>query len=151
MAMEGKTPREKVEGGTGFKVEKRFKTVYQRIVTGKASSRSKTGWRSRKRVLKAPPETPVTGETVKDPEKESVYAGEEALVRAIESSGDRRFMVMLASSWTKLFVDGQAFMMRIKPEKRTKVKASGTAMKAMEGAGAEMQRPHPSITKTMRA
>jgi hypothetical protein len=80
MAMKEKTPREKVEGGTGFKVEKRFKTVYQRIVTGIASSRSKTGWRFRKRVLKAPPETPVTGETVKDPEKESVYAGEEALV-----------------------------------------------------------------------
>jgi hypothetical protein len=74
-AMEGKSPRAKVEGGTGFKVKWRHETVYQRTAAGTASD-CKNRWRSRKRELKAPPETPAEGEFAKDPEKESAYAGE---------------------------------------------------------------------------
>jgi hypothetical protein len=72
--MEGKTSRAKVEGGTGFKVKWRHDTEYQRTAAGTASD-CKNRWRSRKWVMKAPPETPAEGELVKDPKKESAYAG----------------------------------------------------------------------------
>jgi hypothetical protein len=78
--MEGNTPRVKVEGGTGFKVKWRHGTVYQRTAAGIASD-CRNRWRSRKRELKAPPETPAEGELAKDPKKESAYAGEALLKR----------------------------------------------------------------------
>jgi hypothetical protein len=45
----------------------------------------------------------------------------------------------------------QAFMMRIKPEKRLRVKHSEAAMKAREGAGVLTNVPHLFIAKTMKA
>jgi hypothetical protein len=74
-ARKGKTPRAKVEGGTGFKVKWRHDTVYQRTTTGIASNCEKQRKVS-KAGRKAPPETPVVGEHAKDPIKESAYAGE---------------------------------------------------------------------------
>jgi hypothetical protein len=75
MAMKGKTPWEKVEDGTGFKAGRRQTAVYQRTGSGKASGCEKQIEVS-KAGMKAPPETPGPGETVRDPEKESAYAGE---------------------------------------------------------------------------
>jgi hypothetical protein len=73
-AMEGKTPRAKVEGGTGFKVRWRQLTVYQRTTAGIASNCEKQRKVS-KAEMKAPPETPAVGEHARDPKKESAYAG----------------------------------------------------------------------------
>lgn len=68
-----KTPGAKVEGGTGFKSMWRHSGVYQRTVWGKASSccESKGGSRKWSWVKPDSPETPQTGETVRNPKEGS--------------------------------------------------------------------------------
>ena len=67
---EGKTSGAKVEGGTRFKVRMRVQTVYQRTGTRKALSCGKTD-KGLESGEKAPPETLVTGEIVRNPKEGS--------------------------------------------------------------------------------
>jgi hypothetical protein len=79
MTVRGKTPGEKVEDGTGFKVESRGEAVYQGTLTGRALSCWESKWGFRKQYWKRLPETPVKGKTIRDPQEGSAHSGDQPL------------------------------------------------------------------------